>query len=302
MNDLFRLINSDQEGPLIDPSILTKRPIQKRSLADNAHFFDPGAELETAMNTAIALNEPLLITGEPGTGKTQAAYYAAYKLNIEPVIHFQVKSDTKAKDLLYHFDSVRYFHDAALKNNQTLDKKEYIEPRELWTAMSSTVPRILLIDEIDKATRDFPNDLLMELDQLSFKIIETSEWIKAESPPIVFITSNSERKLPEAFLRRCVYHHITFDSKIIENAVMKRRDEYPELSEEFLRLAIERFLMLRNAPLRKPPSTAELIVWLRVLGINTESYSKELDNHLSNLPYLGVLIKDHQDLEDLTKH
>ena len=304
----FRLVNNDREGALEDKSVLQERPKRTAgaSFAEDARRFIAGSELETAINTAIAVNEPLLITGEPGTGKTQTAYYAAYKLGLEPVIHFQVKSDTTAHDLLYHFDTVRYFHDAHLRGElqkDLLNKADYIERRPLWDVLTANEPRILLIDEIDKAPRDFPNDLLHELDKLEFKVVETGETIEGseKNRPIVFITSNSERRLPEPFLRRCVYHHIPFERELVEKAVQRRSDEYPELSETFVKMAIDRFLHLRERTLRKRPATGELLVWLRILGLNVGEYSKVLDEDLSKLPYLGVLLKDHQDMDDIRK-
>ena len=184
------------------------------------------------INTAIAVGEPLLLTGQPGTGKTQSAYYTAFQLGVK-CIHFQVKSDSTAKDLLYDFDMVRYFRDAHLQNVQqeqlsngnpnTLNKDDYIEKRQLWEAFElgkkKGVSQVLLIDEIDKAPRDFPNDLLHELNQMEFTILETGEKISAPAHlrPIVFITSNSERRLPEPFLRRCfslLYFHLHMYSRI----------------------------------------------------------------------------------------
>ncbi|MCP4664681.1 MAG: AAA family ATPase, partial [bacterium] len=149
----FRLVDYAQPGPLADPELLLERPFTAldASFAADARRFVPGEALESAVNTAIAVGDPLLITGEPGTGKTQTAYYAAYKLGIEPVIHFQVKSESIAAHLLYHFDTVRYFHDAHLRRDDApLDKHDYVEPRALWQAMTSETPRVLLIDEIDK--------------------------------------------------------------------------------------------------------------------------------------------------------
>ncbi len=303
-NYKFNLVNGRIEGQLKDKSILKQRPESGigSSFAKDARRFVADEELDTAINTAIAVAEPLLITGEPGTGKTQAAYYAAYKLDIEPVLHFQVKSDTVAKDLMYHFDTVRYFHEANIRKDVTqLDKSEYIYKKELWRALKADEPCVLLIDEIDKAPRDFPNDLLHELDQMEFEVpeIETAVKGKPANRPIVFITSNSERRLPEPFLRRCVYHHIEFDRDLVRKAVFRRKDEYPELSKKFLEMAIDRFLALRETALRKYPATAELLVWLRVLGLNANQYTQGLDDDLSKLPYLGALIKDHQDREDL---
>ena len=314
----FQLIQYDRKGPLEDNSLLAERPFAKTdpSFEADARRFVPGKRLETAINTAISVGEPLLITGEPGTGKTQAAYYAAYKLNVEPAIHFQVKSDSTAKDLLYHFDTVRYFHDAHLVNlekkapdsDNTLEKADYVEPRALWLAFrrgkDRGVPQVVLIDEIDKAPRDFPNDLLHELDKMAFNISELGLGADVSVPPnlrpIVFITSNSERRLPEPFLRRCVYHHIRFDDRLVELAVQARRQEaFPSLSDEFIKLAVRRFLSLRDRNLRKKPATGELLVWLNVLSVAVGAYPEQLERDLSKLPYLGVLLKDHQDIEEL---
>ena len=308
----FNLLRPEQPEPLADKSVLRERPFTKqdRSFTADASRFEPSDQMATAINTAIAVGEPLLMTGEPGTGKTQAAYYVAWKLGLLPPLHFQVKSDTTAQDLLYNFDTVRYFHDANLPQQGNgagapLNKSDYVEPRELWTAFTSgseqDEPRVLLIDEIDKAPRDFPNDLLHELDQMEFTVRETGNVIKAPRAlaPIVFITSNSERRLPEAFLRRCVYHHIRFDDDLAEKVVFKRRDEYANLSDEFLKMALERFLTLREKAFRKSPTSAELLVWLRVLSLATGTYPEQLKHDLSQLPYLDVLIKDRQDLEEL---
>jgi MoxR-like ATPase len=298
----FQLIAYNREGILSDKGILHKRPFTRvvNSFEADARHFVPGEQLEIAMNTSIAVGEPLLITGEPGTGKTQAAYYAAYKLGIEPVLHFQVKSDSSARDLLYYFDNIRYFHDAHfLKENTTLSKADYVEPRALWLALTSEVPRVLLIDEVDKAPRDFPNDLLHELDKMEFTVTETGEKISApaEKRPIVFITSNSERRLPEPFLRRCVYHHIHFDEAMLSKVVESRRNEFTNLSQDFLKLAIQRFLALRDKGLAKQPSTGEMLIWLRVLALTIGNEPQQLMGDLSGLPYLGVLLKNQQDME-----
>jgi len=300
----FQLVRYEREGRLEDKNVLLHRPFAAagNSFADDAKRFVPGEQLETAINTAIAVGVPLLITGEPGTGKTQAAYYAAYKLGLEPALHFQVKSDCSARDLLYHFDTVRYFHDAHFsQNGAALDKAKYVEPRPLWEALASPHPRVLLIDEIDKAPRDFPNDLLHELDKMEFTVAETGEKISAAKGmrPLVFITSNSERRLPEPFLRRCVYHHIRFDDALVAKAVEKRREDYAKLSDDFIKLAMQRFLALRDHTLRKRPATGEFLVWLRVLALAVGAYPERLDQDLSKLPYLGVLLKDHQDIEEL---
>jgi MoxR-like ATPase len=303
----FRLVNSDSKEQIENNTELFNRPFTKtrNTFESNSRNFVPGTELETSINTALAVGSPLLLTGEPGTGKTQAAYYAAYKLNIEPVFHFQVKSDSSAGDLLYYFDAVRYFYDANLLKDKDeknkLDKANYVEKRDLWKAFESDVPRIVLIDEIDKAPRDFPNDLLLELDKMQFRVAETQETITADPArrPIVFITSNSERRLPEPFLRRCVYHHIEFNEDLVEQAVKSRNADYENLSEDFIKLALQRFLMLRSKSLRKLPSTGEFLVWLRVLSAYFGTTPAILDDNLAKLPFLGVLLKDQQDFKDI---
>lgn len=294
---------------------LANRPFAQadHSFQADARRFVPGEQLETAINTAIAIGEPLLVTGEPGTGKTQAAYYTAYKLGVEPVIHFQVKSDSAARDLLYHFDTVRYFGDAHLAGGRpggtAPSRRDYIEPRALWHAFDRAraegVPPVLLIDEIDKAPRDFPNDLLHELDKMEFTVVETGETHGAPRHlrPIVFITSNSERRLPEPFLRRCVYHHIRFDEELVHQVVASRGAELRGLDEGMIAVALERFVELRRRRPRKLPATDELLVWLRVLALAVETDPEQLrarlDGDLAHLPYLGVLLKDRQDLEDV---
>lgn len=312
----FDIFSRNGRKPLENPSILAGRPLTHttRGLKEEARFFVPGDELKAALNTAVALGEPLLITGEAGTGKTQAAYYAAYKLNVEPLIHFQVKSDSTAGDLLYVFDTVRYFYEASLRSRQenaaSLDREEFVEERHLGQAFreaeASGAPRVLLIDEIDKAPRDFPNDLLYELDQMQFTIREkkTDNVVKVDPKlrPIVIITSNSERRLPEPFLRRCLYHHITFNDTLVRQAVAARRDEFGNLSDSLIELAITRFLNLRErGELRKKPATGELLVWLRILGLNPKDTEKKLKKRLIDLPCIGALLKDHQDIAELGK-
>jgi MoxR-like ATPase len=294
-----------QSDPQMVLAALQNRPLSKNGLADDACRFVPDEDLQIAINTAIAVGEPLLLTGQPGTGKTQAAYYVAWKLGLEQVLHFQVKSDSTAQDLLYHFDSVRYFHDAHLLAGATLSKANYVEPRPLWEALVSDTPRVLLIDEIDKAPRDFPNDLLHELDQMHFTVKETGEKVevKGNNRPLVFITSNSERRLPEAFLRRCVFHHIDFNSEMLMTVLGQHKAAFSRFSDDFLKLAIARFMELHKAHgLRKPPATGELLVWLRTMALDagvSPQRMAELFAQLSNRqqlpPYIGTLLKDRDD-------
>jgi MoxR-like ATPase len=298
----FSLVDYTKTDTLADKTILLQRPMAEscHSYADNARRFIPGGELETAINAAIAAGVPLLLSGEAGTGKTQVAYYVAYKLGLEPVFHFQTKSTSVAKDLLYEFDAVRYFHDAQA-GQANLNKASYVEPRPLWQAIAAKAPRVLLIDEIDKASRDFPNDLLHELEKMEFTIAEIGKTYAApkQKRPLVFITSNSERRLPDAFLRRCLYHPIRFNPGLLKQIVDSRQEDFAPLSPGFIQLALERFLALRGRELRKPPATAELLLWLRVLAIASGTYPERLDTDLSKLPHLGALLKDHQDMEEL---
>ncbi len=296
--------------------LLGKRNGQQRDLQQDAPRFRPGEALKTAIHTALAVGEPLLLTGEAGTGKTQAAYYVAHKLGLGKVLHFQVKSGSTAQDLLYRFDHVGYFREANLSKGTDTpppNKLDFIDKGELWEALESKTPRVLLIDEIDKAPRDFPNDLLHELDQMQFKVRELKtkdrDYMVGEGNPIcplVFITSNSERRLPEAFLRRCVFHHIVFDGQLLQEITDAHRADFGCLgnNDNFLRLAVQRFLNLRNQHLRKPPATGEFLVWLRVMALaaGTDAGSlqhllAQLDDNDRDLPYPGVLLKDRQDVE-----
>lgn len=299
----FKLVDHKRTES-IDPELLKKRPgaAIKKSFAEDARLFVPGDDLELAINTAIAIGEPLLLTGDPGTGKTQAAYYTAYKLGVEPVLHVQVKSTSKASDVLYSFDTVRYFHDATILSKQhevvgggavrEIDKKEYADRRALWEAFESSTPRVVLIDEIDKAPRDFPNDLLHELDKMDFTVSETKQRVTAEARPIVFITSNRERPLPDAFLRRCVYHHIVFNESLLRRSIEKRRMQYTNLSPEFIDLAVQRFLAFQNLGLQRPPSTGECFVWLKLLDLTFGPEGlKKLGGTLAETPFLSTLVK-----------
>ena len=287
---------------------LQNRPLKKEGFEKDASRFYLDNKLKDAINVSLAVGEPLLLTGEPGTGKTQTAYHVAWKFELGEVLHFQVKSDSVAQDLLYEFDSVRYFHDAHLKGEKALNKADYIEKKALWTALESDTPRVLLIDEIDKAPRDFPNDLLLEFDQMRFTVKETGENIRVNgnNRPLVFITSNSERRLPEAFLRRCVFHHIHFDRDLLRLILNKHESEFANLSNEFVELAIDRFLQIRNENIRKLPATGELLVWLRSMALSVGSSERELrllferlEDYREVPPYLGALLKDRQDVEKI---
>ncbi|MDJ0837582.1 MAG: MoxR family ATPase [Acidobacteriota bacterium] len=311
----FQMVGANGVEPATEAirNHLKQRPFARvdAGFKASAPRFRPGEALQNAINTAIAVGDPLLLTGEPGTGKTQAAYYAAHQLNLE-LFHFQTRSTSTVRDLLYDFDMVRYFHDAHIYQDPgaaepvpRLNKEDYVEARPLWQAMragkENGYPAVLLVDEIDKAPRDFPNDLLHELDQMAFTVLETGQEVAIPNSlrPVVFITSNSERRLPEPFLRRCVYHHIVFDEPLLREAVAGHRDAYPDLSEAFLETAIAGFMRLRQRNLRKLPATGEFFVWLQVLAAAADVPEEALKGPLDKLPYLGTLIKDHQDMAEL---
>jgi MoxR-like ATPase len=269
-----------------------------------APLFQPSEELVTAINVALAVGAPLLLTGEPGTGKTQVAHYIAWYFSA-PLLPLYVRSTTTSNDLLYHFDAVAYFHAAndPARRKEDLSRKDFIQKGPLGQAYASDQPSIVLIDEIDKAPRDFPNDLLNVLDQHHFTLPELGETVGRQPgapPPVVVITSNSERRLPEPFLRRCIFHHIEFTEQIVRKAVRARVGDFPELDEATRDVAIDRFLELRGRGLRKQPATAELLVWLTVLSARGDITADSLRRcPLRELPALVALVKDRDDLASL---
>ena len=248
-------------------------------------------ELRDAVNVACALEKPLLIRGEPGTGKTVLAEAIAENLGMQ-LLTWNIKSTTKAQDGLYVYDTVARLNDARFGDRDIGDIRQYIKFGPLGLALRSEERVVLLIDEIDKADMEFPNDLLHELDRMSFSVMETGDRITAKHRPIVVITSNNEKELPDAFLRRCVFHYIEFpDKKTMVDIV---RVHHPDIEEELLRQVLLRFYWLRELPeVRKRPSTSELIDWIAALrrgGIQPETIEKEL-------PFMGVLIKRESDIE-----
>lgn len=257
--------------------------------------------LTSAVRTAIALELPLLVTGEPGTGKTALAWSIASELGLGPVLEFHTRSDHMARDALYTFDHVLRFYDAQTQSARAKDPSSYVTLRALGAAIASPVRRVVLIDEIDKASRDFPNDLLDELDQMEFTVGETSQSYQAAFRPIVVITSNSERQLPDPFLRRCVFHEIQFPPRAVLFQILRERlgDTLPQT---FLETAVQRFMHLRDgAALRKPPATAEFVNWVRALLLVGCTAEALLHTSARNLPCLSVLLKSSEDLQQLQR-
>ena len=248
-------------------------------------------ELRDAVNVAIALEKPLLIRGEPGTGKTVLAEAVAESLQM-PLLTWNIKSTTKAQDGLYVYDTVQRLNDARFGDGDISDIRKYIKQRPLGQSLTSDKRVVLLIDEVDKADMEFPNDLLHELDRMSFAVAETGEQFTAKERPIVIITSNNEKELPDAFLRRCVFHYIAFPDK--QTMVDIVRVHHPNVEDELLKQVLLRFYWLRELPsIRKRPSTSELVDWIAALqrgGISTDTLAAEM-------PFLGVLLKRENDVE-----
>jgi MoxR-like ATPase len=253
-------------------------------------------DLRIAVNAAVALERPLLIKGEPGTGKTVLAYELARALDA-PLITWHVKSTTKAHNGLYEYDAVSRLRDSQLGDPRVQDVRNYLKPGKLWEAFTSPVRPVLLIDEIDKADIEFPNDLLQELDRMEFFVQETGETIRAERRPVVVITSNNEKELPDAFLRRCFFHYIRFPDEETMRSIIEVH--FPGIKPRLVSEALKTFYELRDTPgLKKKPSTSELLDWLKLLlveDVAPEALRETAPNRLIP-PLHGALLKNEQDV------
>ncbi|MBP1557248.1 MAG: MoxR family ATPase [Oscillospiraceae bacterium] len=253
-------------------------------------------QLLSAVNVAVMLQKPLLVKGEPGTGKTMLAQAVAESLGRRLII-WNVKSTTKAQDGLYVYDVVQRLYDSQFGGADVADIKRYVKLGKLGEAFSADDEVILLIDEIDKADIEFPNDLLWELDRMEFNIPETGETITAKKRPVVIITSNAEKELPDAFLRRCVFHYIEFPNRDLMEEIV--RAHYPNIEQNVLDAALSAFYRLRQmSGIQKKPATSELVDWIRALTISGIS----IDKIESELPFAGVLLKKNEDLDTAERY
>jgi MoxR-like ATPase len=263
---------------------------------DGTNTYIATDDLKMAVNAAVTLQRPILVKGEPGTGKTQLALEIANSLGY-PLFEWHIKSTTKAQQGLYDYDAVARLRDSQLGDERVQDIANYIVRGKVWEAFESTEQPVLLIDEIDKADIEFPNDLLQELDRMEFFVYETRQLVRATHRPIIIITSNNEKELPDAFLRRCFFHYIRFPDKDTMAQIVDVH--FPKLKKDMLREALEAFYRIRDVPgLKKKPSTSELLDWIKLLlaeDIPPEALRSD-DSRKAIPPLYGALLKNEQDV------
>lgn len=301
---MFKVYKGD--GSSMTERNATLEPYKDPLYRDAPKRYIAAPALRDAVNVAIALGQPLLLTGEPGTGKTQLAYSVAYELGLGEPFIFNTKTTSSARDLFYRYDSLAHFHDAQLGKKESVNVEDYITYEALGLAIikSEEQRSVVLIDEIDKAPRDLPNDLLNEFETLSFSVRETGKQYSSssENRPILILTSNSEKNLPEAFLRRVVYYHIPFpDRETLKKIVRTRLPLSESFTDGMLDAAIEHFTDIReNRGLRKRPATAELLAWIHILDQQEIDLSGNIADQLSKLAMsYAILAKNKDDLEKL---
>ncbi|MEN8837103.1 MAG: MoxR family ATPase [Celeribacter marinus] len=262
--------------------------------SSTAHYIAP-ADLTVAVNAAIALERPLLVKGEPGTGKTELARQVAQSLGMQ-MVEWSIKSTTRAQQGLYDYDAVSRLRDSQLGDPRVEDVSNYIRKGKLWQAFESNERVVLLIDEIDKADIEFPNDLLQELDKMEFHVYETGEMVRAKHRPVIIITSNNEKELPDAFLRRCFFHYIRFPDEAVMRQIVDVH--FPQIKERLLATALTQFYEIRDTQgLKKKPSTSEVLDWLKLLlaeDLTPEDLKRDGVNALPKLH--GALLKNEQDV------
>ena len=305
-NPQFQVYKGD--GSTIQERNISLPSYEKLTRMDAPKGYVAAPPLRDAVNVAIALGQPLLLTGEPGTGKTRLAYSIAYELNMGDPLVFHTKTTSSARDLFYRYDSLGHFHDAQLKDTNEIDIKDYITYEAMGKAIikSKESRSIVLIDEIDKAPRDLPNDILNELENMEFTVKETGEKFEANKPnrPILILTSNSEKNLPDAFLRRVVYYHIPFpDKETLEQIIRNRLNLSDTFRDRMLSDAISHFIDIRKTKgLRKPPATAELLSWIHILDRHNIDINTDVEGEIKKLAMsYSILAKNKEDLEKLKR-